>query len=103
MIARNGGLSHALESHGDMADQASGHIDNEQKLLIEAAVSSLKDYRTPQCKNTEGEVVCSDCGGQISAKRLVALPHARRCTECEEQREALGLRLPPIRFLGRRK
>ena len=30
---------------------------------------------------------CSDCGGEISEKRLRALPFAVRCKECEESRE----------------
>ena len=30
---------------------------------------------------------CSDCGGEISEKRLRALPFAVRCKECEETRE----------------
>jgi len=30
---------------------------------------------------------CADCGGEISDKRLRALPFAVRCRECEEGRE----------------
>ena len=30
---------------------------------------------------------CSDCGGEISDKRLRALPFAVRCKDCEEARE----------------
>jgi DnaK suppressor protein len=30
---------------------------------------------------------CSDCGGEISEKRLRALPFAVRCKDCEESRE----------------
>jgi RNA polymerase-binding transcription factor len=30
---------------------------------------------------------CSDCGGEISDKRLRALPFAVRCKDCEEGRE----------------
>ena len=30
---------------------------------------------------------CADCGGEISDKRLRALPFAVRCKECEEGRE----------------
>jgi len=30
---------------------------------------------------------CADCGGEISDKRLRALPFAVRCKDCEEERE----------------
>jgi DnaK suppressor protein len=30
---------------------------------------------------------CADCGGEISDKRLRALPFAVRCKDCEEGRE----------------
>lgn len=30
---------------------------------------------------------CSDCGGEVSEKRLRALPFAVRCKDCEESRE----------------
>jgi DnaK suppressor protein len=30
---------------------------------------------------------CAECGGEISDKRLRALPFAVRCKECEEGRE----------------
>jgi DnaK suppressor protein len=30
---------------------------------------------------------CFECGGEISEKRLRALPFAGRCTACEERRE----------------
>ena len=33
------------------------------------------------------ETKCAECGGEISDKRLRALPFAVRCKECEEGRE----------------
>lgn len=33
---------------------------------------------------------CFECGGQISAGRLKALPFAVRCRDCEERREEQG-------------
>jgi DnaK suppressor protein len=35
---------------------------------------------------------CSDCGGEVSEKRLRALPFAVRCKECEESREVASER-----------
>lgn len=35
---------------------------------------------------------CEDCGGDISGRRLRALPFARRCKDCEEAREGAVLR-----------
>jgi len=31
--------------------------------------------------------ICQDCGKQISAARLVALPHASRCIHCQRKAE----------------
>jgi len=38
---------------------------------------------------------CVDCGEQIAAKRLRALPFATRCRACEESREAEARRRSP--------
>jgi len=35
---------------------------------------------------------CTECGAEISAKRLLALPFALRCKHCEEARELAGRR-----------
>jgi len=33
--------------------------------------------------------LCSDCGVEISEKRLKAVPFARRCVACQEKQEML--------------
>jgi DnaK suppressor protein len=35
---------------------------------------------------------CADCGDEIEARRLKALPHALRCQGCEEAREQVQVR-----------
>ena len=47
--------------------------------------------------------VCVDCGGDIAARRLEALPFAIRCRSCEEHREAGAMRpsAPPVRVSSR--
>ncbi|HET9368994.1 MAG TPA: TraR/DksA C4-type zinc finger protein [Vicinamibacterales bacterium] len=47
--------------------------------------------------------VCVDCGGDIAARRLEALPFAIRCRSCEEHREAGATRpsAPPVRVSSR--
>ena len=35
-------------------------------------------------KRRDGVVVCVDCGEPVPAKRLVVLPRASRCVDCQE-------------------
>jgi DnaK suppressor protein len=49
---------------------------------IEAALDRLK---------RGGWGTCSECGGEISAARLRALPFAERCRDCQELADSHGL------------
>lgn len=39
--------------------------------------------------------MCVDCGAEIPARRLEALPFATRCRNCEQEHEAQRRQLPP--------
>ena len=75
---------------GDMADQASGtnevHIQlklkqTDAKILqaIEAALQRIED-------GTFG--LCRDCGEEVAAARLNAIPWTRVCIDCKEKQKS---------------
>ncbi len=79
----------AIEHHPDPLDNvysiaareaAAGVIDSERELLreVEAAITRCED-------GTYG--TCVECGDQIPAKRLAAVPWATRCRDCQELAE----------------
>ena len=61
--------------------------------LIEMKAETLKKIDAALRRIGEGTYgECFDCGEEIPAARLRALPFAVRCKECEEGREAADLR-----------
>ena len=85
----NSKISTEKESFPDPTDQAVAELDNnfllklrgrEQKLLkkIDEAISRIDG-------GTYG--VCEECGGQISVKRLEAIPWTACCLECQNSVE----------------
>ncbi|KPK25296.1 MAG: hypothetical protein AMK69_14690 [Nitrospira bacterium SG8_3] len=83
--------SRRLEAAMDSGDQALVDLDremgislqemrNRQRQLIDDALYSLDE-------GTYG--VCAECGGEISEKRLEALPFARLCVACKSKRELM--------------
>ena len=87
------GLSTTMDNNtrqGDMADQASGtnevHIQlklkqTDAKILqaIEAALQRIED-------GTFG--LCRDCGEEVAAARLNAIPWTRVCIDCKEKQKS---------------
>jgi DnaK suppressor protein len=80
-----------LEAAMDSGDQALVDLDremgislqemrNRERQLIDDALYSLDE-------GTYG--VCAECGGEISEKRLEALPFARLCVACKSKRELM--------------
>jgi len=83
--------SRRLEAAMDSGDQALVDLDremgislqemrNRERQLIDDALYSLEE-------GTYG--VCAECGGEISEKRLEALPFARLCVDCKSKRELM--------------
>lgn len=80
-----------LESAMDVGDQALMDLErelgislmemrNKKRQLIDEALTRLDE-------GTYG--VCAECGVDISEKRLVAVPFAKLCVECQSQQELL--------------
>ena len=77
---------------GDFLDVAQ---DIEQQELAHLVASRLANrarrLRTALTRLDEGEYgVCTECGGPIPAKRLLALVDARTCVTCQETLERTG-------------
>ena len=75
--------------HADQADQAAAEYER-QALSFKAAVarqalSALNQALERIRKGIYGE--CGQCGSEIEAKRLEAIPWARHCVKCQEARE----------------
>jgi len=80
-----------LEAAMDSGDQALVDLEremgislqemrNRERQLIDDALDSLD----------EGSYgMCADCGDEISEKRLLALPFARLCVNCQSKRELM--------------
>jgi RNA polymerase-binding protein DksA len=62
-------------------------------------VSELRDIEAARERLRTGEFgTCVDCGTEIPAERLDALPASARCIECQQQYERthpIEIRLPP--------
>ncbi|MEK7483351.1 MAG: TraR/DksA family transcriptional regulator [Planctomycetota bacterium] len=58
-----------------------GLLEHETRALhfIELAIRKLID--------NENFGVCEECGGSIQIERLIAIPYASRCIECQSNRE----------------
>ncbi|RMH37930.1 MAG: TraR/DksA family transcriptional regulator [Nitrospirae bacterium] len=80
-----------LESAMDSGDQALVDLDremgislqemrNKERQLIEEALIALEEGRYG---------LCAECGGEISEKRLEALPFARYCIDCQSKLELM--------------
>ncbi|CAM6741200.1 TraR/DksA family transcriptional regulator [Escherichia coli] len=64
--------------------------DCAQAVMERATERALCDRLTRKCRveDTPGRRVCADCGGDIPAARLVAVPDAIRCVNCQSIMEA---------------
>lgn len=80
------------ESHASnhSADQASDTFEEEKALAIKAQLQSqLDDVERALIKQGEGRYgACEECGNNIPAERLEALPAARLCIQCKTRAEA---------------
>ena len=75
--------------YADPADQAASEYER-QSLMHKAAaarqmIATLHRALDRLREGNFGE--CAECGGEIEAKRLEAIPWARYCVKCQEARE----------------
>lgn len=75
--------------HADPADQAASEYERQglahEMVTARQTLKGLKDALSALRQGRFGE--CADCGGEIEAKRLEAIPWARYCIACQEARE----------------
>lgn len=86
-------VQHAREVLLQDADDAAAHgADREVDLaLTDHERRELADIGAALDRLAAGDYgLCADCGGEIGAQRLGALPHATRCIGCESAREGHG-------------
>ena len=85
----------------DEAERSEAEIqDDIEFALLQIKAESLKKIRTALARLEEGSYgYCYECGEEIAAQRLRALPFAVHCKGCEEFREAARQR---ERVLGSR-
>jgi len=87
-------LQHQMEHNngrqGDMADQATGnnevHIQLRLKQTDAKILQAIDEALTRIEKGTFG--VCRDCGEEIAAARLNAIPWTRVCITCKEKQKS---------------
>lgn len=79
------------------ANDLEGQLDNASNVGVGAAVvaitsRTLQGIETALRRLKSGRWgVCSECGTEIPAARLRALPFAERCRECQELADAHGV------------
>jgi len=74
----------------DQGENSDGDIQNEIEFaLIQMKSETLNKINTALREIEEGTYgQCFECGAEIADARLMALPFAVRCKDCEEAREA---------------
>jgi DnaK suppressor protein len=89
ILAAGGGVKPLQETmgdvnsrQGDLADQASGNNEVHIQLKLKQTEEALRRIE----KGTYG--ICRDCGEEIAAPRLNAIPWTRVCITCKEKQSA---------------
>lgn len=67
----------------DFCDQGQESEELHRRLALERAAAGTTT-RAPQLVDDSGRVVCEDCGERIPSARLVAIPTATRCRDCQQ-------------------
>ena len=86
---RSEGANNPTSGVLDAAETSEADIqDDIEFALIQMKAETLTKINDALARLEDGAYgYCSDCGGEISDKRLRALPFAVRCKDCEEGRE----------------
>lgn len=79
--------NHMADSATEAFDQA---VDVALKRKVEASRDNVERALDKLKDGTYG--ICESCGARIDRARLEALPHARRCLDCQARRERGGTR-----------
>ena len=75
----------------DVADMALQDATEEQQIsLMELKDGTREQIDEALLRLADGTYgICEDCSHEISARRLKAVPFARRCIQCQEKTEAI--------------
>ena len=74
---------------GDIGDEsvADALADLELKI-IDRHIQEIRDIEAARARIQDGSFgICIACGGEIDYQRLLAYPTAKRCLNCQQQRE----------------
>ena len=83
----------ACVAGGDFLDVAQG-IEHQELARLGASRLTQRARRLQMAltRVSDGEYgVCSECGGPIPPRRLLAVPDASTCVACQERLERIGL------------
>ncbi len=74
-----------------MADEGTDAMEREKRFLL-ASQEGERLHRIDEAlrrmyRDGDEYGVCPECGDEVSLERLEALPHARLCIECRQERE----------------
>jgi DnaK suppressor protein len=75
-------VNHPAELAGDLHDR---ELDAGTRLLWQEEETRITEARRALANGTYG--ICLSCGQQIAAARLVAVPEAVRCLDCQRHFE----------------
>ena len=70
----------------DNADRAASEVE----YFVQEGLHSLHQHRQDELSKPSSDVkerFCIDCGEPIPKERLIAVPSARRCVECQQKYE----------------
>ena len=90
--APKGAEDKSLERAGtalDTGDEAVNSVQEEfDHVLHQRYLAELRQLEAAQARLDSDEIdQCAECGGEISAERLLAYPLAMRCIYCQERYE----------------
>jgi RNA polymerase-binding protein DksA len=76
---------------GDSGDVSLADAVADMNILrADRQIHELRDIDAAFARMKAGEFgICTDCGAEIPAQRLLAYPTAKRCMACQQRREQL--------------
>ena len=97
ILAAGGGVKPLQETmgdvnsrQGDLADQASGNNEVHIQLKLKQTDAKILQAIEEALRRIEKGIfgICRDCGEEIAAPRLNAIPWTRVCITCKEKQSA---------------
>lgn len=88
------GHEHFVDLAGEVADAGDASVADmlvdHDIAIVRRQVEELAEVESAQKRLSNADFgTCEDCGANIGMARLMALPHATRCIDCQSQHEKL--------------